>query len=159
MSSQSDKPIALYRLYDANDVLLYIGISWDPEWRFQGHLLDKHWAHLVARRTDEWYPDRKSALAAESAATEAENPLHDSSWRHTNKDDKPQWTNPDGQQAVIDGLEAEVRKGLHDPGAVLMTGTVAKRYGVARCTASRAMGVLRDRGVLEFWYHGRFRVR
>lgn len=153
-----DQRTALYRLYDANDVLLYIGITWSPNWRMKGHLLDKEWMHLVARRTVEWYPDRPSALAAEAAATAAEKPLHDSSWRHTNRNDKPQWRDVEGRKAVIDGITAEVQGGAHKEGSVLMTGAVAKRFGVARATASSAMGELHNRGVLRFWFHGRYRV-
>lgn len=86
---QGAERTALYRLYDANDVLLYIGISRAPDWRMKGHLLDKEWFHLVARRTVQWYSSRSAALAAEAAATAAEKPVHDSSWRRTNHTDKP----------------------------------------------------------------------
>ncbi|MFE6412577.1 GntR family transcriptional regulator [Streptomyces sp. NPDC057837] len=153
-----NEPTALYRLYDANDSLLYIGITWHPEFRLEQHLLDKEWLHLVARRTVEWYPDRPSALAAEAAATNEEKPLHDSSWRRSNKDGRPQWKNLEGRRAIIDGLRQEIRQGLHEPGSVLMTGAVAKRFGVARATASYAMQDLARKGLLQFWYHGRFRV-
>lgn len=153
-----NEPTALYRLYDANDVLLYIGITWNPDWRLERHLLDKEWMHLVARRTVEWHPTRPAALAAEAAATASEKPLHDSSWRRTNNDDKPQWRNLEGRKAVIDGLTSEIQQGLYAPGTVLMTGAVAKRFGVARVTASYAMNELHKCGVLKFWYHGRFHV-
>lgn len=155
---QGAERTALYRLYDANDVLLYIGISRAPDWRMKGHLLDKEWFHLVARRTVQWYSSRSAALAAEAAATAAEKPVHDSSWRRTNHTDKPQWRDVQGRRAVISGLTEDIRQGLFEPGTVLMTGFVAKRFGVARATASSAMHELHDQGVLKFWYHGRFRV-
>jgi predicted GIY-YIG superfamily endonuclease len=154
----ANEPTALYRLYDANNALLYLGITWDPDWRMKGHLLDKEWMHLVVRRTVEWYPDRPSALAAEAAATETEKPLHDSSWRRTDHDDKPQWRDIEGRKAVIDGLTREIREGAYQDGTVLMTGAVAEQFGVARATASAAMRELHNRGVLRFWYHGRYRV-
>lgn len=159
MSHRPDnEPTALYRLYDADNSLLYIGITWHPDFRLEQHLLDKEWIHLVARRTVEWHSDRPSALAAEAIATAAEKPLHDSSWRRSNKDDKPQWKNLEGRRAVIEGLGSEIREGQHEPGTVLMTGAVAKRFGVARATASYAMEDLAKQGLLKFWYHGRFRV-
>jgi hypothetical protein len=149
---------ALYRLYDANDVLLYLGISWNPEARWKDHLTYKHWTHLVVRRTDEWYPDRPSALAAEAAATEVEKPLHDSSWRKTGGGDKPEWLDPEGQQSVVDQLAAEIQQGQHWVGQVLMSGAIAKRFHVSRPTAANAMEVLQGRGLLEYRHYGRYNV-
>jgi predicted GIY-YIG superfamily endonuclease len=154
----NDEPTALYRLYDANDALLYLGISWNPDFRLEGHQNDKHWSHLVARRTVEWYPSRPAALAAEATATAVEKPLHDSSWRKTRGGSRPQWLDPEGQKKVEDGLAAEIQQGKHWVGRVLMSGAVAKRFNVARPTASSAMSVLHDRGLLERQHHGRFRV-
>lgn len=152
------EPTALYRLYDANDVLLYIGITWDPDHRWERHQTIKHWAHQVARRTVEWYPDRPTALVAEAAATEAEKPLHDGSWRHGRPGEGTEWRDPEGRQAVIDGLAAEIEEGEHGAGDVLQTGPVGRRFGVARATASSAMTELERRGLLKLWYHGRYRV-
>lgn len=153
-----NEPTALYRLYDADDKLLYLGISWNPDARMEDHAKHKHWVHLVARRTVEWYPDRPTALAAEAAATAVEKPLHDSSWRKSRAVDKPQWLDPEGQKRVEDELAAEIEQGRHWLGKVLMSGAVAKRYSVSRPTASNAMDVLHERGLLERWHYGRFRV-
>jgi predicted GIY-YIG superfamily endonuclease len=154
----NDERTALYRLYDANDVLLYLGISWNPDFRWEQHRNEKHWAHQVTRRDVEWYPTRSAALAAEEAATAVETPLHDSSWRKTNGSDKPTWLNPDGQQAVVNGLTEEIENGRHWVGEVLMSGTVAKRFNVSRRTAAKAMTVLHERGLLEYQHYGRFSV-
>lgn len=159
MSHRPDnEPTALYRLYDADDKLLYLGISWNPDARLEDHAKDKHWIHLVTRRTIEWYPTRPTALAAEAAATAVEKPLHDSSWRKTRAGDNPQWRDPEGRKRVESELAAEIEQGRHWLGKVLMSGAVAKRYDVSRPTASRAMDVLHERGLLERWHHGRFRV-
>lgn len=154
----SNEPTALYRLYDANGNLLYLGISWNPDARMQLHARDKHWLHLVARRTVEWHPDRASALAAEAAATAVEKPLHDSSWRKTGGGERPQWLDPEGQKKVENELAAEIEGGRHWRGKCLMTGAVAKKYNVSRTTAASAMGVLQERGLLERWHYGRFSV-
>lgn len=154
----NDEPTALYRLYDANDVLLYLGITWNPDARMELHVLDKHWIHLVARRTVEWYPTRPTALAAEATATAIEKPLHDSSWRKSQRGDRPQWRDPEGQKRVEEGLTAEIEQGQHWLGKDLMSGSVAKRYSVSRPTAASAMDVLQERGLLKRWHHGRFRV-
>jgi len=155
---RADEATALYRLYDAAGSLLYLGISASPEARLQDHAVDKHWFHLVVTRSVEWYPSRLVALAAEAEATAAEKPLHDSSWRKSGSSPRPQWTNPEGLQRVVEGLSREIADGQHSRGAVLTTGAVAELYSVARVTASRALRVLAERGLVEFWYHGRFHV-
>ncbi|MFC8463367.1 hypothetical protein [Streptomyces sp. NPDC057250] len=72
----ADRRTALYRLYDAADVLLYIGISHQPDVRFAQHASDKPWWTDVARRDVEWHDDRPSAEAAEAEAIRAEDPEH-----------------------------------------------------------------------------------
>lgn len=67
---------ALYRLHDAEGVLLYVGITTDPDRRFAEHAAGKHWWPQVARKSVEWYPDRFAAEIAEEAAIKAKNPRH-----------------------------------------------------------------------------------
>lgn len=153
-----NEPTALYRLYDTDDELLYLGVSFNPDARWEQHRNEKHWAHLVVRKAVEWYPTRPAALVAEAEATAVEKPLHDSSWRKTQAGDKPEWLDPEGRQAVVDGLAAEIERGQHWIGKVLMSGAVAKRFDVSRPTASRAMRVLQERGLLEYQHYGRFNV-
>ncbi|MCL8016877.1 GIY-YIG nuclease family protein [Streptomyces sp. AS02] len=159
MSNHEEQRTALYRLYDADDVLLYLGITWNPDWRWGRHKTTKHWAHLVTRRTIQWFPDRSSALAAEKTATAVEKPLHDGSWRHGRPGEEVEWRDPDGQQVVIASLTAEIEEGEHSPGDILQTGPVGRRFGVARATASIAMSKLAERGLLKLWYHGRYVVQ
>ncbi|MFE4915837.1 GIY-YIG nuclease family protein [Streptomyces sp. NPDC056652] len=154
----NNEPTALYRLYDDSDVLLYLGISFSPEARWGQHRNEKHWAHQVVRTTVEWYPTRKAALAAEEKAAAAEKPLHDSSWRKTGGGERPMWLDLEGQQKVVDGLAQEIEHGQHWMGRVLMSGAVGKQFGVSRATASNAMRVLRDRGLLEYRHYGRYSV-
>ncbi|MDX3183512.1 GIY-YIG nuclease family protein [Streptomyces sp. ME02-7008A-1] len=66
----------LYRLFDGDDQLLYVGTSVDPQNRWEQHAREKLWWSAVARATVEWHPDRTSAMAAERAAIKAEEPLH-----------------------------------------------------------------------------------
>jgi hypothetical protein len=70
------QPTALYRLYDAAEVLLYVGIGQHPDVRFGQHARDKPWWPQVARREIEWLDDRASAERAEAVAIRAENPEH-----------------------------------------------------------------------------------
>ncbi|MFE7485489.1 GIY-YIG nuclease family protein [Streptomyces sp. NPDC057552] len=67
---------ALYRLFDAQDTLLYVGIAEDPKSRWAQHAADKTWWPQVTRRDIEWLPDRKLAEEAERSAIEGEGPIH-----------------------------------------------------------------------------------
>jgi len=67
-------PTALYRLYDANGSLLYVGISSDPSKRFREHRSASQWWPLVASRRVEWLRHRPAAQQAERKAIEAESP-------------------------------------------------------------------------------------
>lgn len=66
----------LYRFYDQNERLLYVGISGNPGRRFHEHSKDKGWWAQVARSTMEHHPTREEAAAAEVAAIITERPLH-----------------------------------------------------------------------------------
>lgn len=70
------KRTALYRLYDADDRLLYVGISVNPKQRFRAHAATKRWWGDVERATSEWFENRGLAFMAEIEAIHAENPLH-----------------------------------------------------------------------------------
>lgn len=66
---------ALYRLYDRNGVLLYVGITVDPPVRFQAHSSRTWWSE-VTRSTLEWWPSLEAAEVAEKRAIETERPIH-----------------------------------------------------------------------------------
>jgi predicted GIY-YIG superfamily endonuclease len=66
----------LYRLYDSDGRLLYVGTSVDAQGRWEQHAREKLWWSSVARATVDWHPDRTSAMAAERAAIRSESPLH-----------------------------------------------------------------------------------
>ena len=67
---------ALYRMFDADDVLLYVGISYVVPARMEWHARYQPWWPQVARRIVEWYGNRDLAEAAEKAAIRAEKPRH-----------------------------------------------------------------------------------
>jgi len=67
---------ALYRHYNAEGDLLYVGISNDPTRRFEDHIKDKPWVYHVSRVTVEWYRNRYIAAMYETAAIRWEHPLH-----------------------------------------------------------------------------------
>lgn len=67
---------ALYRFFDAEGRLLYVGIAVDFEVRREQHQKKAKWWPDQVRYEVEWLPDRASALAAELRAIQTEGPLH-----------------------------------------------------------------------------------
>lgn len=66
----------LYRLYDSDDALLYIGIASNPGTRFEQHASAKMWWGDVATIRLEHFDDRSTAALAEGLAINAEQPLY-----------------------------------------------------------------------------------
>lgn len=56
---------ALYRFYDADDALIYVGVTGELKKRIAAHAR-KPWWPTVARQTVDWHEDRSDALAIET---------------------------------------------------------------------------------------------
>ena len=70
------RPVAVYRFFRADGVLLYVGITADPWTRFNQHEFAPWAAHADLDRTKvDWYADRATAKAVETAAIKTERPL------------------------------------------------------------------------------------
>jgi hypothetical protein len=67
---------ALYRHFDSEGCLLYVGISLNAIARLANHRLTSHWFETVARVEIERFRSRQAALAAERKAIRTEKPLH-----------------------------------------------------------------------------------
>jgi len=67
---------AVYRLYAADDALLYVGIAKNFGRRWQQHASAKPWWPDVQRQTVDWYPDREAADQTETAAIAEEKPRY-----------------------------------------------------------------------------------
>lgn len=76
MSEIENQPTAVYRLYARDGRLLYVGMTNNPDVRFDYHSLTKKWWHLVEKREVEWHHDRATARQYEAAAIKAEGPVH-----------------------------------------------------------------------------------
>lgn len=68
--------VALYRMYDAEGALLYVGQTANIGRRLAAHATEKSWWSEVARIDLAHFANRDSATAAESHAIEAEAPRH-----------------------------------------------------------------------------------
>jgi GIY-YIG catalytic domain len=70
---------AVYRLYDTNGTLLYIGSSNNPPYRYSEHAcspLKSSWWPQVTRKDETWYDKRTDAQQAEAQAIRTEHPRH-----------------------------------------------------------------------------------
>jgi hypothetical protein len=66
----------LYRHFDADGALLYVGISFSAVTRLKAHMNSSDWACDIAPVTIETHPTREAALEAEKAAIRRERPAH-----------------------------------------------------------------------------------
>lgn len=78
---------ALYTAYDADDVLLYIGITDNLMERTYAHIKRSSWMDFAARSTYEWFPSREVAEAEEEERIRTLSPLFNS--RHNDHPDAP----------------------------------------------------------------------
>jgi predicted GIY-YIG superfamily endonuclease len=65
---------AVYRVYDANDFLLYIGCSPSVLERVNQHIF-KVWGHTISKINVEWFNSKEAASNAEKDAILNENPI------------------------------------------------------------------------------------
>lgn len=73
--SEADGKTALYRYFDKNAVLLYVGITKDPGARDEQHARSSAWHPLHIRREVQWFEMRSDAEVAERSAIRDEAPL------------------------------------------------------------------------------------
>lgn len=66
---------ALYRHFDCDGRLLYVGIAADPEARRKQHQRTSRWARLSDEMTVEWFGTRAEAEASERDAIASERPI------------------------------------------------------------------------------------
>lgn len=66
----------VYRLYDAEDALLYVGVGYDVAARARQHKRKKEWWSEVVRGAVTTYPTRRDALLAECDAIAGEKPRY-----------------------------------------------------------------------------------
>lgn len=86
---ESSERTALYRLYDVEKRLLYIGITNNPTTRWQQHARTKgeSWWSDVATKELEWFDSRRDAEKAEVIAIRTEGPPYND--RHAGSWDEP----------------------------------------------------------------------
>jgi hypothetical protein len=71
----AERRCVLYRHYDVDGVLLYVGITESPEGRTREHARSSVWVRYAHHMTAEWFDSRDDAEAAERAAIRNEMPV------------------------------------------------------------------------------------
>lgn len=94
----ANRQTAVYRLFDAEDVLLYVGMTHDLYMRFNSHRAQKLWWPYTGYATVEWFANRAGARRHEAMAIVEEQP------RFNDKKSDPRWLEPapDGVDKPID---------------------------------------------------------
>jgi hypothetical protein len=76
-------PYALYRYWDAKDILLYVGISGELAQRDKAHIAASKWMQLSARSAIERHKTLADVKKAERAAIETEHPIFNKIYNNT----------------------------------------------------------------------------
>lgn len=134
---------AVYRFFDKDDQLLYVGVAKDPERRWAKHASDKDWWSQVARKTTEWHDTRAEALAAEATAIREDWPKYNVTH---NVRDRAQ--RAEARQAAAERAEAAFKDAV---AAFRATAEgAAMSYGESRLAVAEALG---DGQRAAYWRH------
>ncbi|SCD43081.1 regulatory protein, gntR family [Streptomyces sp. Termitarium-T10T-6] len=147
---------ALYRLYDTDDVLLYISISNNPDFRWKAHLYrdSREWARLATRRADQWFETRSEAEAAEVAAIQAEHPRFNGTHNFKQAWFSPAiWTPIRGARkcdVITERIRLEIEAGRWAAGMRVPSGSqIATETGASLSTTAKALRPFIQSGALS----------
>lgn len=105
----------IYRLYDAEDRLLYVGISFSAHFRLMQHVSKRWWADVV-RKDVRSHRTRVAALRAEARAIRTERPIYNVKGRPPLTDDEWAYRLRRGR-AALDRARADYDAVLRRAGA------------------------------------------
>lgn len=151
---------ALYRLYGAEDQLLYVGISHDPDGRWEIHkplYAEDSRRPAVVRRTVEWLPSRAAAEKAEIEAIKTEKPIYNVAHNFEAAPfDPADW--PSLTQTIVrhrsrrlaDLIRTEIDGGRWKPGQrIPLPAELAAATGIGTAAAYSAMKILSDEDYVD----------
>lgn len=76
MPDEQNRSTAVYRFFDADERLLYVGIAFDPSERWKDHARRTKWWKDAVDNTIDWYDTRAEAARAEQTALRYEKPIY-----------------------------------------------------------------------------------
>lgn len=153
MPASAQERAALYRLYDASNRLLYIGIAENPGRRWDQHATTKPWWPQVAEKTVEWRDTREEAAAAEAEAIRTELPLFNNHYLpspiETDKEIRRHRSSSPSHQ-IASALRTAIKAGEYPSGTKLPTlRDLQDRFQTTNATIQRALQQLKDEGLVE----------
>lgn len=90
-SPGDERPHFVYRCYDSNGVLLYVGCSVTPVYRIDSHRENSWWGDRIDSVRFTVFPDRDYALSKEREAIWAERPVCNVKGRWYRRDPRHDW--------------------------------------------------------------------
>jgi len=130
-SGSANGGTALYRFFDVDSDLLYVGVTKDFGQRWKDHMGSKGWFGEIHRMSVVWYADAKAALEAEEEAIKDEMPRHNVT-HNPNPVVRPRRRPPArAQEPEADKARAAYRKSLRD-GQPLSDRALGAMYGRSR---------------------------
>lgn len=72
----SSERTAVYRFFNGDGTLIYVGVTNDIPTRWRHHAKNKPWWPEVVEQRATWYPTREAALAVEDQVIVAESPTY-----------------------------------------------------------------------------------
>ena len=99
VSYEKPRP-TVYRYFDSDGVLLYVGVTANGVTRMLVHAGQSRWWPLAASCTLEHFPNEAEAYAAEAQAIASESPLF-------NRTHQPEWNSPEAKAIRKAMREAE----------------------------------------------------
>ncbi|MGW1744539.1 GntR family transcriptional regulator [Streptomyces sp. NPDC002092] len=136
---ESAQRTALYRLYDADDTLLYVGIAKDVTRRWRMHEWEKKWWHLVSSERIEWFPSRQEARAAELAAMRDESPLYNGVRHPDGTFTQGKYDDTAERDHAAEELRRDLANGTLHPGEMIRIVPLGRRYGVSAMSVAMAL--------------------
>ena len=149
------KPTSLYRHYNKDDQLLYIGVSLSAYARLSQHKANSEWAKSSVKMTTETFDNREDALKAEKNAIINECPLFNVT--HKIQEVDVEIANKEILAAYIECGGTQVTKFLayiisnhNEKNEVLGTQeAIAKRSSVSISTVKKTMCVLQSKKMIK----------
>lgn len=130
MAEEQERSCALYRHFDSDGALLYVGISVHPTLRTYQHMHVSDWSDEIANITVERFDARSKALAAETEAIRVENPKYNiqKRLRRTEKwrDKLARITETAAEKSRVDIVRGVVLRPLYTVDAAADTAGVTK---------------------------------
>ncbi|MEE1812618.1 GIY-YIG nuclease family protein [Streptomyces sp. BE133] len=149
---------AVYRFFDSNEELLYLGITHNIDERWGTHERIQPWWLDVARREFTWYETRAEAEQIEASATVSEKPRYDRSGQRTTGGEVDRRLNVETERAM-QAVAADIDNGTYPLWRVLPSyGALSRKYQIPVVGITRGLSGLAHREKRLVYHQDQFAV-